>query len=369
MKYQINRYLVVQLYAYLLLGVFVFISALLILQMLRLSEFLVVYDVSLIDLFLLLSFMSVSFFPIVIPTAMVFSTFSVFGRFVEKREWLGILTCGVGYRRILFPVLAYFALPLSVLCLVVGLNVVPWASQQVDLTAEQIYNKKSLTSVRRNVFFNLLDGMVMFVGGFDSRSNQIQKIFLYDERNPSTPVTIIAKSGQMRRNVGERAFKMDFKDGVVQSHNLAESTLRTMRYEDLQVQAKMEHETMVIFPVASSLDLKTLENRIEQLDQEGRPPLYYEFLVDYHRRFALPVAGFMFVLLGIALSLSAQKRYFRLSPIIQSFIVLLIYWVVYVVNNLLTFQGYLSAGLGLWVSVLLFFALSCQQLFSKRVMF
>jgi lipopolysaccharide export system permease protein len=370
MRYRVIRSLLSQLYAYVLMGSGIFISVLLVLQLLRLSEFLIVYSVSFWDLSKLLFFMSISFLPIVIPTSMVFATFSVMGRFVEKREWLGMLTCGIGYRHLCLAMSLYFALPLSVFCLYLGLDVVPWGSRQVDKTAEAIYNKKSLTSVQQNVFFNLFDEMVMYVGDMDTDKNQMQNIFLYDERDPNVPVTITAQEGEMERNVTDGTIDLNFKRGIVQSHDQSESSLRTMTYKKLKVSAEIAHRSKAIFPLASSLNVTELNNRIRELEsEESTPHIYYEFLVDLHRRFALPVAGFVFVLLGFAISLSSQKRYFKLSPMVQSLVVLLVYWSAYIVNNLLTFKGILPAWVGLWATVVLFFIISAQQLYAKRVMY
>jgi len=369
MRYRVVRDLLSQLYIYCLMGTLVFTTSILVLQLIRFTKFLIEFHVSLLDLLSLLGYMCFSFLPVVVPTAMVFSALTVFGRFVEKKEWLGVLTCGIGYRKFLFPVIVYFALPLSLMCLYFGLEVVPWGNQQVKNTVEAIYNKKSLTSIQKKTFLNVFDGVVLFVHDLDTQANVMKKVFLFDERKPNAPLVVTAKTGTLHRDIPKETLELALSEGMIQSHNVSESSLKLMQYKSLNIEAHIGFKSKGAFPAVMSLRLNELEQKIQEFKEQGKKRSYLEYLIDYHRRFALPAAAFVLVLFGFALPLSSQKRYIRLSPIIQSFVVMLVYWVIYIVNNVLVQQGIFPAWFGLWFSVVVFFALSIQLLISKRIMY
>ena len=368
MKYRIQRSLLFQLYTRLFLGILIFTSLILVLQILRLSEFLILYHVDFKDLAILIISMGLSFQPLVIPTAMVFASFSVFGHFVERKEWLSSLTSGIGYRHLLPPVVFFFALPVALACLYISLEAVPWCSRQVELTRERITNKKGLASIKGGAFLALADDVLILVQDMDPSTQELKHIFLYDNREFDYPIAIAAQKGFLSKDFTQQKITLNLSQGGLQSYLPKDDVFRYMDFEKLKVEIRLKDPLTVIGAAPASLRYNDLKKTAQRFRAENNLKAYYEFALDLHRRYALPLSAFIFVILAFAVSISSQKRYIRLSPMVQSLLVLIVMWSLYISGSAMVFNGIIPPWSALWIPNGLFIGVTIQQLATKKIM-
>ena len=94
-----------------------------------------------------------------------------------------------------------------------------------------------------------------------------------------------------------------------------------------------------------------LDNHIKLLKQEGRD--VKELKVSYHQRFSIPLACFIFALVGAPLGLSPNRSGSSIG-LGLSIIVIFIYYTLMTVGSALGQSGNLSPWLGAWLQNIIF---------------
>jgi lipopolysaccharide export system permease protein len=337
----------------------------LVLQILRLSEFLILYDVQWGDVGVLMASMCLSFQPLVIPTSVVFAAFSVFGRFVSQKEWLGLLSSGIGWRKVLPTMLVFFGIPVSLFCLWVGLEVVPWGSRQAELVREDMFNRKSAASIKTGEFLQLMEHMLFYVDSLDPETQTLYNLFIFDERQPNIPMTITGQKGHLSRSLTQKTMILNVEQGLIHSLPEEDASLRVIKFEDLSIRFELDNKFVIIGAAPASFRLSDLKTELDKLRKENNRTGFTEFALDFHRRFALPFSVFVFVLLAFALSITTQHRTLRIPPLIQSLLLLTIMWLMYISGSSMVFNGWVSPVLALWFPNALFLSVAIVHLTQK----
>lgn len=92
----------------------------------------------------------------------------------------------------------------------------------------------------------------------------------------------------------------------------------------------------------SSIDQETV--RIEQIDRQAR-----QYLVEIHKKYAIPAACFIFVFVGVPLGIMARKGTFGMAASL-SLGFFLMYWACLIGGEKLADRGVIEPWLGMWIA-------------------
>ncbi|MEQ1722324.1 MAG: LPS export ABC transporter permease LptF [Pseudobdellovibrio sp.] len=343
-------YLLSEIIPSFLLGVFIFIMVLLMFQALRLTEFLLVHGIKLTTMAKIMGYMSISFLPMLLPMSLLFAVLLTYNRFSMDSEIIAFKSSGVNTGAIIMPALV-FAFIITIISSQTSFYLAPWGNRQFEVLINRLGNTKAAASIREGTFSEGFFDMVVYANKVNSQNGVLSDIFIYDEKNPDAPLTVIATEGQIipdETHPGHSVLLRMFK-GQIHRRGESHTVINFDSYDVmLSDPIKLEEKQKT----ASSLNLSELQalRNTDAFSSEQRK----EFDIEYHKRAALSVACMVFAILGLAFGIVTNRRSGKSSGFILSIGFIILYWVVYLSFESLVRSNQISTAIGLWLPNVLF---------------
>lgn len=341
-----------------LLGLLVFISILLMFQALRLTEFLLVHGIRWTSIVKIMGYMSISFLPMLLPMSLLFAVLMTYNRFSQDSEIVALKSAGVDTTSLIMPAFL-FAVVISVLSAQTSYYLAPWGNRQFEILISQLGNTKAAASIKEGTFSESFFDLVVYANKVDSKTGLLKDLFIYDEKQPDAPLTIIAPEGQI------------IPDESMPGHSVL------LRLFKGQIHRKTESHTVINFDsydITLNDPIKLEERKkspgsmsLEELNRaEADPKVTKEQLTDYHlefhKRTALAAACLVFALLGVAFGISTDRRSGKSSGFVLAVGFIILYWIVYLSFEGMVRSGQLTPMIGLWIPNALFLLLGLFNL-------
>jgi lipopolysaccharide export system permease protein len=246
---------------------------------------------------------------------------------------------------ILFPGLLLSIL-VAFLSAQTSFHIAPWGNRQFEILISKLEQTKAGTTLREGTFSEGFFDLVFYANEVDSKKGALKKIFIYDERDKDSPLTIISKTGK-----------------ILQDSNL-EGRSVFLRLENGDIHRQGETHTKIKY---NTFDIRLFDPAKEQLREKSPPSLSLEEIfvlmnnkklpadelrildIELHKRWAIAILCVIFGVLGVGLGTSANTRHQKGSGFITSFIVVVAYWVIYVTCEGIARSGQLPVPLLIWL--------------------
>jgi lipopolysaccharide export system permease protein len=343
-------YLLSEIIPSFLLGVFIFIMVLLMFQALRLTEFLLVHGIKMTTMVKIMGYMCISFLPMLLPMSLLFAVLLTYNRFSMDSEIIAFKSSGVSTGAIMMPALV-FAFIITIISSQTSFYLAPWGNRQFEVLINRLGNTKAAASIREGTFSEGFFDMVVYANKVNSQTGVLSDIFIYDEKNPDAPLTVIATEGQIipdETHPGHSVLLRLFK-GQIHRRGESHTVINFDSYDVmLSDPIKLEEKQKT----ASSLNLSELQalRNTDTFSLEQRK----EYDIEYHKRAALSAACMVFAILGLAFGFVTNRRSGKSSGFILSIGFIILYWVVYLSFESLVRSNQISTAIGLWLPNILF---------------
>lgn len=282
-----------------------------------------------------------------IPMALLIGILVAFGRLSADREVVVMMACGISPYRLLRPVavLAVVAWGASSWVL---LKAMPDANQNFRELTMQIVADRAEGEVRPRVFFEDFPNTVLYVREVP-RTGGWQDVLAADTKNPVQPVIFLARSGRMLVDRQARTIQMVLQNGSRHTTTLDNpAAYEVLRFEQMVVSLDPES----VFPRNGpargdrELSIAELRARVAELEANGVSP--HNAIMEIHKKFSIPVACFVFALLGLALGASNRKDG-KLASFVLGIGVIFVYYVLMFTAQAMTKGHLIPAWLSMWV--------------------
>lgn len=338
-------------------GILFFIFVLLMFQIIRLSDFLVVHNVAVGMIFRLMGYLIVSFLPVVVPIAFLLAVLVGFGRLSADSEVIAMRASGLSLYRLATPVFMQGVL-VGLLSLTLNLYLVPWANQRFRYEVFRISNTKAIATIQEGRFTEGFFDMVLYADEIDSKENFLQRVFIYDSKDEKVPVSIAAKSGRIFNNQrdsdGIPGILLRLFDGTMHRNDLAKSIYEYIEFDSYDIFLRLTTSRVVGVEKPKTMNFSTLKRRIRTLEE--REKLVHEefremnrLKVEYWKRYGLSFACVVFSILGVGFGV-VRTRTVRSNSLLICLIVMLCYWLLYTVGLRWGEEGYVPPFISMWIS-------------------
>lgn len=334
-----------------ILGLLVFIFIMLLFQALRLTEFVLVHGVSLNTIGEIMGFLSISFLPALFPMALLFSIILTYSRLSLDSEIVAMKACGLNMVAISFPALV-LSLIVAVISAQTSFNIAPWGNRQFELIISKLSNTKAGASLKEGAFSEGFFDLVVYANKVDSKSGVLEKIFIFDEKQSNTPITIISKSGKLiqdPQNPGHSAFLRLVNGDIHRQTN----THTKIKFDAYDIKLFDPIKTEKKEKTAQSLTLNEIKEKIRN-SEDSTPEEIRTLKTEFHKRWAVSVVCVIFALLGVSISTTSNRRNANSGGLIVSLGVIILYWILYVTFEGLARGGKLPPGPSVWTPNVLF---------------
>lgn len=345
----LDRYLWKELLTPLLIGIFVATFLLLIDQIHGLTDLIINKGVPVHLVLLLLTYLLPSILVLTIPIGLLFAILVAFGRLSTDMEVVALKAAGVGPMRLLRPVLVLAAGAAIVTALLL-LEAMPRANYGFKSLIFRIVQTQAAVGLRERVFNDTFGNFVIYVDELAPDHVTLRNVFVSDERKPEELRVITAAEGRLLTDAANRRVTLRLLRGTV--HETTPVNLQKYR----QVGFRLYDITLVLDnPLARQGDapkgdreMTVAELRATADEAIRRGANANPFLVEIHKKYAIPAACLVFAVVGVPLGIRTHRGG-RWAAFVMLLPIVLFYHVgLSVVGEPLADRGWLPPWLAMW---------------------
>ncbi len=356
---QAIRYIFFETLPAFLMGVVIFVGILLMFQALRLTEFVLVHGVGLKTLGQIMLFLTVSFLPVILPMALLFSVLLTYSRLSNDSEIVAFKSLGLSMGQLTVPAIM-LSIAATLMSAQTSFYLGPWGNRKFEVLINELGRQKVSAAIKEGVFSEGFFDLVVYSNKVDAKTGQLNDVFIYNERDPKAPVTIIAKQGNIIQESTREGLSamLRLQNGNIHRTHLA--TYTKVDFSSYDINLFNPHELSEKKKSPPSLTLDELGQELKRKDLDVKQQRKLE--IEYHRRWSLSAACMIFALLGVGLGTVTNRRASRGGGFVICLGLLVTYWICYVSAEGFARSGYVPAALGLWTVNALFFAFAMHSL-------
>lgn len=323
-------------------------------QVLRLSDFLINKGVPLSLLLQITMYMLVSFLPACIPISLLFSILLTLGRMSSDSEIIAFKASGLNLWHILAPTIT-FSLVIALTSVYISFYAAPWGNRAFEILINRLSNTKAAANLQEGTFAEGYFDLVIYAGKVNNRQGLLEDVFIYDERDPSNPITIISEEGKLVEadpDFPGRGVTLRLLNGNI--HKNSEKNYAKVDFQtyDISLSNASADAIMEKSPPSLTLDDIRLGLNNPLTKEEQR----HSLLVEFHKRLSLAAACLVFGLLGVGVGTITNRRSVRSSGLVVSLVIMVLYWVIYISGDSLAREGSLPVWLAMWMANIIFAA-------------
>ena len=344
----IDRYVLREIVPPFLIALLVFTFILIIPFIIELAEQMIAKGVPWGTLLRLMGTLVPGVAALTIPMALLIGILVAMGRLSADREVVVLMACGVSPYRLLQPIL--FA---GVICWGVSswvmLKAMPDANQTFREISTKIVMDRAEGEVRPRVFFEDFPGIVLYVNEVPIGGTGWSDVLAADSTDPAQPVIYLAKRGRMVIDREARTIQMVLEDGTRHRTQQADpSAYEVLRFKQTIVSLDPES----VFPRQGpargdrELSVEELHAKGEEMRVQGISP--HNQVMEIHKKFSIPVACFVFGILGLALGATSRKDG-KLAAFVLGIGVIFAYYIVMYGGEALAKGHWVPAWLAMWL--------------------
>jgi lipopolysaccharide export system permease protein len=335
-------------------GVLFFSFIFLMSQALRLADFFIIHGISVRILGKMALLLVLSIMPMALPVAFLIGILVGFGRLSADSELTAMKSNGVSIFRLSVPVTV---LGLVIVFISLGLNMewVPWGDRMFKSTLIRLSNTQPVSSIKAGTFTSGFFDLLIFADKIEKQTNKLYRVFIYDEREPKNPLTVVAREGTIlpvrkRASKGSEDFgaavMLKLYQGNIHRNDIPANTYQKIDFGEYRLYLKIDEgaDTATIKP--RMIPYEELVRRIKNTPKRSQE--HIEFVTELWRRFSVALTPLIFVYLGIGFG-TVRTRAVRAGAALIALTVILIYWAALATATVASHKGFLPPTLAMQI--------------------
>jgi len=304
----LDRYVWKELFFPFCVGIFVFTFLLLIDKIFDLTDLIINKGVPIHLVMMLLAYILPAFLVLTIPIGLLLAILVAFGRLSADMEIVALKASGVSPLRLLRPVLV-FAAGATCLTSVLMLEAVPRANYAFKSLVFDILRSQAAVGLKERLFNDTFGNFVIYVEEMAPDQVTLRNVFVADERNPEELRVVTAREGRLLSDEVNRRVTLRLINGTL--HETVPRTFQKYR----QVMFRLYDLTLTLEnPLVRAgeapkgdreMTITELRENAAQLAQAGGNPA--PFLVEIHKKYAIPTACLVFAVVGVPLGIRTHR--------------------------------------------------------------
>jgi lipopolysaccharide export system permease protein len=351
----LNRYLFVEILVPFFLGLAVFTFVLLIARILKLVELVVNRGVPLLDILETFALILPGFLELTVPMALLLAILLGFGRLASDSEVVALKTSGVSLYQMTVPVVAFTVLA-SLATFVIAIWVRPWANGALREQLFEVVKSRVSAGFKEKVFDTDFPGLVIYIEEIEPGGGTLKGMLISDVRRADSRNTVIAKIGLLVPNEDAKTVTLRLLDGTIYGVGGSENAFQKTDFTVYDVSLNLTNIGEMRPKEKDPKEMTLVELRRRIADRYAQHQPANEEKIELHRKFSIPFACVVFMLVGIPLAIP-PSRAVRSRGFAMSLVLIFLYYIPLTVGQTVAEKGYVPAALGLWSPNLLFFAL------------
>jgi len=346
----IDRHLLQDMAASFVLGLGTFTFVLLMNQMVRLMDLIINKGVGLGVVLRLFIYILPFSLTVTIPMSVLLAVLATYGRLSSEGEAIALKTGGLSLYRLMAPGLLV-GIVATLVTLWITVSIQPSSTRAFTTLMHRLYQTKAILALQEGVFNTDYPGLTVYVDHLEEQSALLAGILIIDRRNPADQRVVIAREGRMldvKDGEGSRTGIQLSQGNIHMTSRNNPGRYRNLKFQtyDLQIAAGSRFaETLERPKQGREMRLGELQAEIQRLKKNGGRPL--DLQVEWHKKFALPIACLILSLIGAPLGMRIKKASRGIS-LALSVAFAVFYYVLLAAGESLGSRGRIEPALGIW---------------------
>jgi LPS export ABC transporter permease LptG/LPS export ABC transporter permease LptF len=285
---------------------------------------------------------------VTIPMALLVGLLVALGRLSGDREAVAMQACGVSLYRLLVPV-GVVALVAWAATSWILIKAMPEANQTFREITFGIVAARAESEVKPRVFFEDFPNLVLYVRDIPADGRGWNDVFLADTRKANQPEIFVARQGQLVIDREQRRVDLVLRDGTRHSAPAqSPAQYEVQRFADMTITV----DPATVFP-RTGIQPGPNEMTIADLQQEaanrvklGLSP--HNELMAIQKKYSIPVACFVFAVLGLGLGVTSRKDS-KQSSFVVAIAVIFAYYVLMYMGEAMAKGHLVTPTVAMWL--------------------
>jgi len=298
---------------------------------------------------------------ITIPMGMLVGILIGLSRLAADSEVTAMRASGLG-AWVFVRIIAFFAVSTWLLAMANSIWVAPMSSAALARLQNKLKTSQASFEIQPRVFYENFSNMVLYVEDVRSGSNasEWRGVFLANVSDPSSPKITVARDGLVIAE-GPNAIRMHLNNGsqqMAEPHNPGQYEISTFVQTDLPIAIPPPEEAKLELVPVSEMSTSELWYRGHHSEANTAKPRNAQdtpqvrarwYLVEFHRRLALPTSCLVLALVGVPLGLSSRKGG-KSMGFVLAIVLVFLYYFVSLTGISLGRSGKIPPGAGVWAA-------------------
>jgi LPS export ABC transporter permease LptF/LPS export ABC transporter permease LptG len=282
-----------------------------------------------------------------IPMALLIAALIGLGRLASDREIVVLMACGVSPYRLLRPVMA-LGIAAALATLYVLVEWIPDANQTFREITARVVADRAEGQVRPRVFFEDFPNTVLYVREIPPEGGW-KDVIAADTRNPAQPIVYVAKGGRMIVDRQAKTIQMVLVDGAQHMTKTDDpAAYEIARFKEMIISLDPQSVFPRTGPARGERELTIAELREQAAMLAGRNLPHHNYIIEIHKKFSIPVACLVFVIIAVALGVT-NRREGKLASFVLGIGVIFIYYVIMFGAHAMAKGALIPAWTAMWI--------------------
>jgi lipopolysaccharide export system permease protein len=330
------------------LGLLVFTFLLLVDRIFDLVDLIINKGVPVHMVVLMLVYIAPAILVLTVPIGFLLAILVAFGRLSADMEIVALKACGVSSLRLLRPVMV-LGLGVTAVTAYLMIDSVPKSNYAFKSLVFEIVRTQATVGLKERVFNDTFGSFVIYVDEIATDQVALRNVFVSDERKPEEQRFITAREGRLLSDEVNRRVTLRLLDGSIHETNPnALQRYREVRFRLYDITLVLENP-LLRQGGAPKGDREMSLAELQQAKQKaanlkGNPNPY---LVEIHKKFAIPTACLVFSVLGVPLGIRAHRGG-RWGAFVALLPIVLFYYVGLTIGENIGDNGRIPPWLAMW---------------------
>jgi lipopolysaccharide export system permease protein len=289
-----------------------------------------------------------------VPMAVLVATLTAFGRLSAENEITALKAAGISLWRLMIP---FFVLG-GILCgllIVFNNQVLPEFNHRSRVLSGDIHRKRPTLALEEGIFIFDLPKYVLWAQRIDQKQSRLYDLVIYDKSNPRYPTVVSADEGDLSFVRAEEAFHLYLYRGEIHRQDT----------KDPAYYQRTRFETSLLRVAAPNMVFERQESGYRSDRELSAPAMWAQvqkmkedpeknrrrinsFLVEIHKKYSIPVACLVFVLIGAPLGVRVHRGGLGVATGL-SVVFFLVYWAFLIGGEDLADRGLMTPAMAMWM--------------------
>ncbi|OGC09859.1 hypothetical protein A3J90_00310 [candidate division WOR-1 bacterium RIFOXYC2_FULL_37_10] len=289
------------------------------------------------------------------PVATLFGVSMAMGRMGKDNEITALRTSGISFKRIARPIIILSIL-VSALAFLINEKLVPYANQQSQTIIREIVMKQPLPEIKEDVFFKDAYNRYFYVKKINNKDKILENIMVYELTGEDIPRITTAQKSKIE------GLKIILYNGSIHNFDKSGRLAYEAIFKEIELNLNEDPFAVSNYKTSEQMDSTELVDKINTLEKSGVSTQALK--TDYLMKFSIPLASFVFAIIGIPLSLPTLKSN-RAWGMIVTIIIMFTFYVFASVFRSFGRGGIVSPLFAAWTPQFLFGILGAALLFRE----